>query len=353
MEKLIACDLECDSLETVRGEGKIHCVAFWNDDIQVCYEWGDKAIDFLAGLLIEGYTLVFHSAQYDVATLNAHTGLGITHKNFRCTQILAHAINPQLNSYSLAALTGTKLDYGEEMVAAGEFVRTSKTKTWTQEEKSRLFAIPFNPIMERYNLQDTKSTWELWKSQQVHLEKDARLRHSYETVQNPFVEVVISMHKGMHIDTHSMMQLFRDLIAANTSEYMDFLSDFPSIAKLSWDKDVKQWVPTGEVTEPNLGSPNDVASLLYRHGWNPKEFNRDTGRPSSDKATLQSLVAQESTPPPLAKIIRRMLDIRSTTGIATQCETALKAVTENKKPWIYADWHQTGTKTGRMSSSNP
>jgi DNA polymerase I-like protein with 3'-5' exonuclease and polymerase domains len=353
VEKYIACDLECDSLNTVRGEGKVHSVALYNEEIQVCMEWGHEAIDFLAGILADGYVLVFHSAQYDVATLRHFTGWELPPSQWRCTQVLAHAINPQLNSYSLDFLTGTKIDYATEMIEGGMFKRTAKTKELTQEEKSRLFAVPFNPIMERYNLQDTKSTWELWQSYQPHLEMDTRLRHGYETIQNPFVDVVISMHSGMHVDVPSMLQLVRDLTEDINHEYTDFLADFPAVPKLKWEKESKEWVATGELTEPNLGSPNDVTSLLYMHGWQPKEFNRDTGRPLTDKATLQSLVAQESTSPPLSKITKRMLDLRSVSGIKTQCMSALEIITENGEPMLYANWLQTGTKTGRMASSSP
>jgi len=353
IHKYIACDIEATTLNTVRGEGSIHCISFWNDEIQICYEWGERAIDFLAGLLAEGYVLVFHSAQYDVATLRHFTGFDIPPSQYRCTQILAHAINPQLKSYSLANLTGTKLDYADEMIKEGRFTRTSKTKDLTPSEMGELFAIPFNPVMERYNLGDVESTWNLWQSYQPHLEMDARLRVAYETIQNPFIDVVMSMHNGMYIDISAMYKLVKEVSADINKEYADFLAQYPQIPKIKWDKEGEQWMPTGGFTEPNLSSPNDVTSLLYMHGWQPKEFNRDTGRPLTDKATLQKMIAEEATPLPLRKVARWMLDIRSLVGIKTQCMTALEIIADNGKPWIYANWHQTGTKTGRLSSSNP
>ena len=313
----LACDIETSGLDTVRGEGLIHCISFWNDDpsMQRCIQWGEEAKDFLAEVLAYGYKLWFHSAQFDVASISAHSGIGITPDQYRCTQMLAHSINPQLNSYSLDALTGTKMNYADEMIKAGMFSRTLKTKELSSEEKARLFALPFNYVMEAYNLQDTKSTWELREKLLPHLEKDARLAKGYYEIQNPFVEVVMSMHNGMFVDANAMSSLVEDITGDINSNYEAFLTKHPAIPKLSWKKDIKSWVPTGELSEPNLGSPNDVTSLLYMAGWNPKEFNKDTGRPLTDKATLQSLVAQESTTPPLKAVITEMLDIRSLNGI--------------------------------------
>lgn len=351
----IACDIETSGLDTVRGEGLIHCIAFWNDDpaMQRCIQWGDEAKDFLVEVLAQGYKLWFHSAQFDVSSIREHSGIVITPDQYRCTQVLAHAINPQLNSYSLDALTGTKMSYADEMIKAGLFTRTSKTKELTPEEKRRLFVLPFNSIMEAYNLQDTKSTWELREKLFPHLEKDTRLAHGFYTIQNPFVEVVMSMHNGMYVDANAMSKLVEDITSDINANYEAFLTKHPAIPKLSWKKDIKSWVPTGELSEPNLGSPNDVTSLLYMAEWNPKEFNKDTGRPLTDKATLQSLVAQESTTLPLKAVITEMLDIRSLNGIKSQCISALDILIQNESRYLYANWHQTGTKTGRMSSSSP
>jgi DNA polymerase-1 len=353
MDKYIACDIEATTLDTVRGEGSIHCIAFHNDDISVCYEWGDKAIDFLAGLLADGYILVFHSAQYDVPSLRHFTGFSLPPSQFRCTQVLAHAVNPQLHSYSLDSLTGNKMHYGEEMVKAGKFVRTSKKKTWEKEEMSRLFAIPCNSILMAYNLQDARAAWGEWKALQPHLERDSRLRTAYETIQNPFVDVVISMHGGMHVDAASMYNLMLDLHTEYVHLMEEFLEKHRSIPKLRWEKADKMWVPTGELVPPNLSSPADVASLLYLAGWTPSDFSNDTGRPCTDKYTLQSLVAKDSTPRPVVEVVKDMLAIRSIAGIKSQCQSVLDIMTEQRSTTLHANWHQTGTKTGRLSSSSP
>ena len=350
MEKYIALDFECDSLSTVRGEGKIHCYSLYNDEIKVCYEWGSKGIDFLASVLADGFIPVCHSAQYDIATLREFTGWDVP--DYRCTQILWHAINPMSPSYSLDSLTGgEKIDYMQAMIDNGLFTRSSKGKA-TQADKSALFAIPFNPVMEMYNIKDAALTWKLWQQGQAHLLADPRLAKGYTEVQMPFVDVVISMHKGMHVDAKAMMTLLGQVTDGVNVAYEEFNKDYPLIPKLKWDKDSKEWEPTGDVAPPNLASPNDVTSLLYMHGWNPTEYNRESGRPLTDKSIMSRLVADQATTPPLAKVAKRILEVRSLVGIQTQCVTVLELLIENKTPYLYPSWHQTGTKTGRLSSSN-
>jgi DNA polymerase I-like protein with 3'-5' exonuclease and polymerase domains len=345
MDKFIALDFECDSLSTVRGEGKIHCYSLVNDEMDICYEWNDKGIDFLASVLADGFIPVCHSAQYDIATLRESTGWDVP--DYRCTQILYHAINPMASSYSLDTLSGgEKINYMEAMVKADLWKGTKKNK-------STLYQVPFNPVMEHYNRVDARLTWKLWKDAQSHLLSDPRLAKGYTEIQMPFVDVVISMHKGMHVNAKAMMTLLGQVTDGVNVAYEEFNRDYPMIPKLKWNKDSKEWDPTGEVAPPNLASPNDVTSLLYMHGWNPTEYNRESGRPLTDKSIMSRLVADQATLPPLAKVAKRILEVRSVTGVQTQCVTVLELLIENKVPYLHPSWHATGTKTGRLSSSGP
>jgi DNA polymerase I-like protein with 3'-5' exonuclease and polymerase domains len=348
MSKLIALDFETDGLDVVRGKGKVHCYSLCNDEIQETHQWDEEGKKRLLSLIKEGYIFVCHSAQFDISVVNQFLCKSnpLTHENFRCTMVLQHLINPQLTSYSLDSLTGTKIDYGKLMQSVG---------LWDGKNKGELFRIPFNEYMARYNLQDVVSTWELWGSLQPHLEKDAKLRKSYEEISNPFVEVVMSMHNGMYVDSLKMLDLSESLMREIRDQTEEFIKDYPVIAKLSWDSINKAWKVNGKKGVPNLGSPADVTSLLISHGWVPTEFKRDTGRPVTDKATLVRLYSSKETPQKLKELARRIAEIKSLTGIDNQCQTVLKILTygSGRGRMLYAGWHQTGTKTHRLSSSNP
>jgi DNA polymerase I-like protein with 3'-5' exonuclease and polymerase domains len=347
MSKFVSLDFETDGLDVVRGEGKVHCFALYNDEIQEVWEWTEEGKERLRRLIDDAYIFVCHSAQFDISIVNNYLpGIELTHEQFRCTMVLQHLVNPQLQSYSLDAITGTKINYGELMKSVG---------LWDGKNKGELFKIPFNEYMARYNLQDTKSTWELWKSLQPHLEKDVKLKKTYEQVSNPFVEVIMSMHKGMFVDALAMLELSGNILEEVRAKTEDFLKEYPIIPKLSWDSKSQQWKLNGKKDAPNLGSPADVTALLYLNGWQPTEFKRDTGRPITDKAMLTRLYSNPDTKPELKEVARAIAEIKSLSGIESQCESILKILTysSGRGRMLYAGWHQTGTKTHRLSSSSP
>lgn len=346
MFKEIALDFETDGLDAVRGKGKIHCFALVNDNVNEAHVWNEQSKSLLIDYVKEGYRFICHSAQFDISVLNSFLGLKVDHTQFACTMVLEHLINPQLHSYSLDAITGQKLDYGQLM---------KETGVWDGKDKSDLFKLPYNPIMARYNLQDARATWYLWKSRQVHLESDINLAQGFWEISNPFVEVIMSMHNGMYLDTMKMVELSKTLKVRIREKTEEFLSEWPIIPKISWDKDKQTWYINGKTGVPSLSSPADITSILYLNDWTPTEFKRDTGRPIIDKAMLTRLYTSEGTNPQLKEVARKLSEIKSLQGIDNQCHSISKLSTygSGEGEVLYAGWLQTGTKTHRLSSYKP
>lgn len=341
-EKVIALDIETDGLSVVRGKGRIWCIAFWSPTYENHLEWGEDAIDTIQELIDDGNVFAIHNASFDVAAIEAHTGLTIP---YICTQLLHHAINPQLSNFSLAHLSGgEKIDYGKEMRDAG---------LWDTKDEADLYRIPYNPIMARYNIKDAKLCYELWEAGRLHLEQDERLCNSFFTITNPFSRVVMSMHGGMWVDSTKMTTLLADVNVAFQSKIAALISEYPRIVKIKWDKENKMWVPTDKTVEPSISSPNDVTSLLLSNGWVPDEYKRDTGRPVTSQNVLRRLIAEPSTPPQLRHVAAMIQDIRQLYGIQNKLLEILKLVVSSKSENIHPSWHQTGTVTSRLSCSNP
>lgn len=340
--KVIGLDLETDGLSVVRGEGRIWCVSLWSPEYEFHSAWHHHAIDHIQELIDDGFVFAIHNAAFDVAAIEAHTGLTIP---YICTQVLAHAINPQLDSFSLAALSGgEKIDYGKEMTEAG---------LWTTKDTADLYRIPYNPIMARYNTKDAKLAYEQWEEGRLHLEQDERLCNSFFTVSNPFVRVIMSMHGGIQVDSAKMSTLLGDVNVAFQSKVAELITEYPRIVKIKWDKENRMWVATDKTVEPSISSPNDVTSLLISNGWVPDEFNRDTGRPVTSQNVLRRLVAEPSTPPQLRHVAEMIQDIRQLYGIQNKLLEILKIVVASNRENIYPSWHQTGTVTSRLSCSKP
>jgi DNA polymerase I len=339
MAKYLACDIETDSLSPL----VVHCIAFYGEGISEVFPWGGAAKERLAHYLEGGYTLVFHNASFDVYVLRTLGGVSIPPGSYVCTQVLAHAVNPQRHEYSLDSLSGgKKIDY----VGAVQLSQPHLTP-------AEVYALPFSPLMEEYCLTDTQLTWELWGALSPHLQRDQRLHDSYFGILVPFIEVIISMRGGIEIDIPGITSLMSDLHTELSAAYSDLFVKYPTTPGLSWDKSLRQWVPTGKHKAPNLASPNDVSSLLITRGWIPTEFNRDTGRPVASQAVLNQLVLSEDTPAELREVVKHISNIRQLTGILNQTVSIASLLHQRGTTRLCADWNQTGAVTHRITSSKP
>lgn len=341
MKNYLAIDLETTGLST---KDDIHCIGYCNDDLEGVLRWDADSMVQLEDWLDRGYILMSHHAAFDKRMIEAHLGRHIPPSQFLCTEVLAHAVNPQLDSYSLDSLSGgEKIDYGARMIAEG---------LWDGKNKADLYRIPYNPIMVEYCLKDTKLCWAQWKKYLPHLEKDERLANGYFNTLVPFIDVVISMDNGIEVDAQALMTLLQEINGEINELTSSFIQKYPSIPKLKWDKESKMWTATGKYTHPSLSSPSDVTCLLLTHKWEPDDYT-EAGRPKTTQAVLDRLVASVDTPPQLKEVASAIKEIRTATGVQTQCITWLEIITATGSTRVRPNWHQTGTKTSRMSSSKP
>lgn len=94
----------------------------------------------------------------------------------------------------------------------------------------------------------------------------------------------------------------------------------------------------------NIGSPKQLGEILFEKMELPKSKKKKTGY-STDAETLQKLI-------PYHPIIEDILDYRQVTKLkSTYADGLLKAVDANGR--VHSALNQTGTATGRLSSSEP
>ena len=164
---------------------------------------------------------------------------------------------------------------------------------------------------------------------------------------------IIAVHKQFELST-PMREILEKLekpclpILA-TMENNGIMVDVANFAKFSAEIDLQLQAIDAMISEEvgesiNLRSPKQVGRLLYeiKKLKPPKKF-----KPSTDSATLQALM-DEYDEPILAKILeyREIHKIRS-----TYLETLPNYVRADGR--IHTQLHQTGTATGRLSSSEP
>jgi DNA polymerase-1 len=340
----IAADLETNGLLDEVTE--IYCCAFVDEESEVLIVGHDAVLGYCRTLLADGVILVFHNAAYDVAVLRKF-GVNIKQGQYRCTMVLWHKINPSMGGYGLDVMAKRvgmqKTDYEAALTAAGMYDPSVGESIWLT---------PYNTVMGDYCLQDTKVCWRLWSDGKRHLAADKRLSSSYYEVHLPFIEVMMSMSGGMFIDRAALVRLMTEMLAAQQERLNAFNEKYPKVAKLKWSKEIREYeVQDGQFHPPNIKSPNDVASLLYAHGWTPVERDFKTNRPKTSQATMRySLATLEDGK--LKDLIAELSDLKSVEGILTQLTTILGCV-DIETGYLKGNWYQCGTVTHRLSSSSP
>ncbi len=348
MPKYVALDLETEQIHKM-PDGKIHGVFFCGEDYHPWgLPWGDDALTEISILVNDSDTVfVMHNASFDWGVLK-HKGINIPLSRIVDTMTLVHAVNPRRGAYSLESLGETvgfpKIDYEQALRDAG---------LWNGHKDDKgFYDLPWNPCMERYGKRDVEITMCVWHKYHQHLEADPRLSQNYYDIRVPFTETLVSMQQGMHVDLDHTVKTAGAICASVNQLQMEFLAKYPRAVELKWNATTKKYVPQPREHTPNLQSPNDVASLLFQHGWEPDEYKRDTGRPITSQAVLQRLVADIKTEPRLKELAVAISEIRSQLGITGQLLQILKLV-DKSSGMLRGSWHDTGTVTTRLSSSAP
>lgn len=322
-------DIETTGLKTTIGEESI--LGVYLDDEG--YDWSDaEQKNMLSSAVNErlanGATFIAHNAEFDIGSLRKF-GVHIPKGRYICTKVLSHCINPQRISHSLAS-------YGDELDHQKLEQPPSFLKEW-------------DTALATYCHNDVKLLRAVWYHLLPHLQRDKRLRRSFFNIHMPFVEVMMSLHKGMCIDSEAVVDVMQKMVVGLEVSLTEFNEKYPFVGKLKHNKE-EGYSFTGKMVTPNLDSPNDVVSLLIQHKWKPSELTK-TGRYQTSQAILKRDFAQ-APEGPLKELLGRLIDLRSCLGISKQLQT-LFTNTVHKQGRIYCNWHQTGTVTHRLSSSSP
>lgn len=147
-----------------------------------------------------------------------------------------------------------------------------------------------------------------------------------ERLELPLVDILVSMERcGMLLDRERLIEVGKELEseAARLQEEI--------------------WELAGE--EFNVGSPKQLQVILFEKLGLTKGRATKTGY-STDVHTLEKL-AEEN------EIVQKILDYRSTTKLKSTYTDALLLGMDAETNRIHTSLNQTGTVTGRLSSSNP
>ncbi len=260
--------------------------------------------------------IVGQNLKYDMSVLKVH-GLETFVPHFD-TMIAAWLLNPDEKKFSLDELALKILGY--KMIPYGEVAPESPTP---------LFGSNFSDVSvekaTEYSAEDADITFRLYRELEKSI-KDNDLERVMYGIEMPLIPVLVDMElTGVHVDLEYLKELSRKY-----SQKME------EIARKIFDI-------AGETF--NLNSTIQVANVLEKLGIKTGKKTR-TGRISTSADVLEELASEY-------EIAELILDYRKYQKLKSTYVDALPRLINPKTSRIHASFNQTGTATGRLSSSNP
>jgi DNA polymerase-1 len=178
-----------------------------------------------------------------------------------------------------------------------------------------------------YAAEDADVTLQLHRQLHPQLERVPSLRFVYESIELPVREVLFRMEReGVLIDAARLAVQSRDLgeraLALETEAHR--LAGGPF----------------------NLGSPKQLAEILYTRMGLPVKKKTATGQPSTDEDVLETLAADY----PLPKVL---LDYRALSKLKSTYTDKLPAMVNPRTGRVHTTYSQATAITGRLASVDP
>ncbi|GIX31684.1 MAG: DNA polymerase I [Porticoccaceae bacterium] len=324
---LIAFDTETTSLDYMEAElvgvsfavepGSAAYVPFGHRDPQaprqLAREW---VLDRLKPLLEDpARAFLGHNLKYDLNVL-ARAGIelaGVAHDTMLESYVLnSVASRHDLDSLALKYLGIATLSY-EEVAGKG-----ASQVSFDQ--------VPIEKAAP-YAAEDADIALRLHRALWPRLEAEPRLEALYRTIEIPLVPVLSRMERnGALVDI--------DQLARQSAELAERLE---ALAREAWKLAGREF---------NLASPKQLAEVLFTEQKLPVVKKTPTGAPSTDEEVLAELALDYSLP-------RVVLEYRSLAKLKSTYLDKLPRMVNRRTGRIHTSFNQTGTATGRLSSSDP
>jgi len=260
-----------------------------------------------------------HNIKYDLVVLE-NAGVKIQGP-LHDTLIAAWIVDASRSGYSMDAVALGTLDY--ECISIKELIGSGKTQT------------TFNhvPIADAYPYasEDVDITFQLWNIFEPQLTGD--LKKLYEEIEMPLVRVLAAMRiAGIKIDPNELQQQ-RIVIVKRIDE-------------------LKIEIEEAAPYPFNPDSPKQLSEVLFNDspGLGIKPIKKGKSFHSTNVEVLEKLSSDPDIKSHLPSLI---LEYRKLTKLVSTYLGSLVDAIHPKTGRIHASFNQTGTSTGRLSSSDP
>lgn len=280
----------------------------------------EEVIEALRGILEDdSIAKVGHNIKYDLVVLEK---AGVVVKGtLHDTLISAWILDASRSGYSMDAVALGALDY--ECLSIKELIGTGKNQ------------LSFNhvPLADAfpYASEDVDITFQLWNEFEPRLTEE--LRMLYENLEMPLVRVLASMRvAGIKVDPKELQRQGKIL-----AKRIDELKvEIDEVAPYSFNPD----------------SPKQLSEVLFGDspGLGIKPIKRGKSFHSTNVEVLEKLASDPDLETQLPSLI---LEYRKLTKLVNTYLGSLVDAINPATGRVHASFNQTGTSTGRLSSSDP
>ena len=259
-----------------------------------------------------------HNANYDMAVL---AGYGVTCRNVDFdTMIAAHLLGK--NALGLKNLSLDVL--GLEMTPISKLIGTGR-KQLTFDQVSIESALP-------YAAADADMTGRLRRELEGQLAKEG-LTPLLEEMEMPLAPVLVTMQRhGIKLDAGALHEMSRDLNHQLQQVQTDL---YRSIGHAV-----------------NLNSPQQLSKVLFQELDLPKTKRTKTGY-STDANSLETLRGLHQLDDRQQAVVDQILEYRQISKLKSTYVDALPEMVNPVTGRVHTSYNQTGSATGRISSSDP
>lgn len=272
----------------------------------------NSLLDLFREINTEKYLKVAHNLKYDFGVLSEH-GIKIL-PPFSDTMLSGYLLNPDERSFSLERLTETYLQ--KSSISYDEVVPKGGTFADVPIDKALAYA--------------GEDAWYCFLLHELLVPKinELGLKEVLDTIETPLIPILSEMERtGILLDTEMLSKISDEL-----STELETLT-------------AKIFETAGG--EFNMNSPKQLAEVLFeRLGLSTKGLKKTKTGISTDSSVLEQLASSHDLPALILRY-RALFKLKST------YVDALPMSVSEKTKRVHTSFHQTGTSTGRLSSSDP
>ena len=255
-----------------------------------------------------------HNANYDMTVLANH-GVRFANVDFD-TMIAAHLLGRSYNQLGLKDLSLNEL--GHEMTPITNLIGKGR-KQVTFDHVDILAAAD-------YAAADADITFRLRDVFEPQLERD-NLRELMDDTELALLPVLVTMQRhGIKMDAGVLHEMSADMFRQM--------------------RDIESGIYDSVGHEVNINSPQQLSDLLFKELGLPKTKRTKTGHYSTDANSLEGLKG-------IHPVVDQILDYRQVSKLKSTYVDALPEMVNPHTGRVHTSYNQTGSATGRISSSDP